>query len=51
MFSGSTAGVAWECHIAFVPLCYNVSRFILDALTTEGIHQFMIWCVMSVLLN
>lgn len=39
MLSGSTAGVAWECHITFVSLCYNVSRFNLDTLTTEGIFS------------
>lgn len=36
MLSGSTAGAAWECHVQLC-LCYSVSRFILDALTTEGI--------------
>lgn len=30
--------------MALVPLCYNVSRFIVDALTTEGISPVDLVC-------
>lgn len=54
MLSGSTAGAAWECHMRLC-LCDSVSRFILGALTTEGIlpvHDLMgdecsrSWCLL-----